>query len=104
MGSAASLPRGVRRGGPRRGRGCGLAQGYAVYVSNEKDNTITVLDSEKLAVTATWKVGRRPRGITTSLDGKWLYVCASDDHRIDVIDTATGKTVRSLKSGPDPEL
>uniref|UniRef100_UPI0013D6F1E8 beta-propeller fold lactonase family protein n=1 Tax=Enterobacter hormaechei TaxID=158836 RepID=UPI0013D6F1E8 len=55
------------------------------------------------AVTATWKVGRRPRGITVSKDGKELYVCASDDDRIDVLDTATGKILRSLRSVPDPE-
>ena len=42
--------------------------------------------------------------ITISPDGKWLYVCASDDNRVEVIDTATRKVVRSLKSGPDPEL
>ena len=52
---------------------------------------------------ATWKVGRRPRGITLSKDGKELFVCASDDDRIDVLDTSNGKVVRSLRSGPDPE-
>lgn len=82
----------------------GSAEAYTIYVSNEKDNTISVLDSEKLEVVATWKVGRRPRGITLSHDGKWLYVCASDDNRVDVVDTETGKVVRNLRSGPDPEL
>jgi PQQ-dependent catabolism-associated beta-propeller protein len=80
------------------------ADAYPIYVSNEKDNTISVIDSNKLAVVATWKVGRRPRGITLSLDGKWLYVCASDDNRVDVVDTSTGKVMRNLRSGPDPEL
>ncbi len=80
------------------------AGAYTIYVSNEKDNTVSVIDSDKLAVVATWKVGRRPRGVTLSLDGKWLYVCASDDNRVDVVDTATGKVVRNLRSGPDPEL
>jgi YVTN family beta-propeller protein len=84
--------------------GAADADAYTIYVSNEKDNTVSVIDSDKLAVVATWKVGRRPRGITLSLDGKWLYVCASDDNRIDVVDTATGKVVRDLRSGPDPEL
>jgi PQQ-dependent catabolism-associated beta-propeller protein len=80
------------------------AESYPIYVSNEKDNTITVLDSATMNVTATWKVGRRPRGVTISNDGKWLYVCASDDSRVDVVDTSNGRVVRSLKSGPDPEL
>ena len=43
------------------------AHAYKVYISNEKDNSISVIDSEKLEVVATWKVGRRPRGITCLL-------------------------------------
>jgi YVTN family beta-propeller protein len=81
----------------------GPAQAYTVYVTNEKGNSVSVIDTETMAVTGTWKVGRRPRGVTTSKDGKELFVCASDDDRIDVLDTATGKVVRSLRSGPDPE-
>ncbi len=82
----------------------GPAKAFAVYVSNEKDNSISVIDSKTLEVKQTVKIGRRPRGITISPDGKTLYVCASDDNRVEVIDTATMKVVRSLKSGPDPEL
>ena len=82
----------------------GPAQAYTVYVSNEKDDTITVIDSKSLQVTRTVKVGRRPRGVILSKDGKFLYVCASDDNGIEVIDVATLKVVRTLKSGPDPEL
>ena len=55
------------------------ADAYTVYVSNEKDNTVSVIDADTMAVTATWKVGRRPRGITISNDGKWLFICASAD-------------------------
>ena len=40
----------------------GPAQAYTVYVSNEKDDTISVIDSKSLQVTRTVKVGRRPRG------------------------------------------
>ncbi len=45
------------------------ASAYLVYVSNEKDNTIGVIDSGKLQVVKTFKVGRRPRGITMTKDG-----------------------------------
>ena len=63
----------------------GLTEGaaaYTVYVSNEKANTVSVIDTDTMAVTATWKVGRRPRGITVRPDGKEVFVCASDDDRI----------------------
>ena len=72
------------------------------YVSNEKDNTITVIDGATLQATATVPVGQRPRGIVLSKDMKSLFICASDDDRIEVLDLATLKVTRHLPSGPDP--
>ena len=80
------------------------AAAQTVYVSNEKDNTISVIDAAELEVKATMPVGQRPRGIGLSPDGKRLYVCASDDDKIEVVDTATQEIIGSLPSGPDPEL
>ena len=80
------------------------ASAYMVYVSNEKDNTVTVVDSTTMEVVKTINVGQRPRGITISHDGKFIYLCASDDDTIEIIDTATHEIVGSLPSGPDPEL
>ena len=39
------------------------AAAYRMFVSNEKENTISVIDSEKLEVIHTIKTGNRPRGI-----------------------------------------
>jgi PQQ-dependent catabolism-associated beta-propeller protein len=75
-----------------------------VYVSNEQDNTISVIDGGTLAVTATIPVGRRPRGIALSPDKSQLYVAVGDDNRIDVVDLASRKVVDALPSGEDPEL
>ncbi len=41
-----------------------------VYVSNEKDNTVSVVDSTTMEVVKTINVGQRPRGITISHDGE----------------------------------
>ncbi len=79
------------------------AQAHDVYVSNEKDNTISVFDSNTLEVTKTIPVGKRPRGITFSKDFKTLYVCASDSNAIQELDVATGKVIDELPSGEDPE-
>ena len=46
------------------------AGAYQIYVTNEKSNNVSVIDSEKLAVVKTVKVGRRPRGVLVSPDGK----------------------------------
>ena len=39
-----------------------------VFVSNEKDNTISVIDSKTDEVVKTYDVGQRPRGITLTSD------------------------------------
>ncbi len=77
---------------------------YTVYVSNEKDNTISVIDGNTLELVETISVGERPRGIVLSKDGRYLYICASDDDRIEVLDLPSRQIVYNLPSGPDPEL
>lgn len=61
------------------------ASAYTVYVTNEKDNTVSIIDSTKLEVIKTVKVGQRPRGVILSKDAKWLLICASDDNHIQVL-------------------
>jgi YVTN family beta-propeller protein len=80
------------------------AEAYKVFVSNEKGNSVSVLDSDMMEVVKTIKTGQRPRGIAISNDGKFIFVCASDDDTIQIIDTATFEIVGTLPSGPDPEL
>ena len=80
------------------------ALAFIAYVSNEKSNTVSVIDTDKWAVTKTIKVGQRPRGIEFTRDGKFVLVAVGDDDKIEVIDAATQQVVDSLPSGPDPEL
>src|SRR6266404_3939727 len=56
-----------------------------IFVSNEKDNTIAVLDGKTLSLVKTVAVGARPRGIVLSNDGNALYICASDADHIEVL-------------------
>ena len=80
------------------------ASAETIYVSNEQDNTISVIDGQSLSLAATIPVGRRPRGIGLSADRQKLYVAVGDDNRIDVVDLKTQKVESSLPSGEDPEL
>jgi PQQ-dependent catabolism-associated beta-propeller protein len=80
------------------------AHAYRAYVSNEKGNSITIIDTDKLEAVQTVKVGRRPRGIELSKDGSELFICAGDDDAIQVLDTKTLQITGKLPSGPDPEL
>src|SRR5262245_18446274 len=80
------------------------ANAYTVYVTNEKDNTVSIIDSTTLEVTKTVKVGQRPRGVLLSKDHRWLLICASDDNIVQVYDARTLQFVKGLPSGQDPEL
>src|SRR6185436_5854500 len=80
------------------------ANAFLAYVSNEKSNTVSIIDIDKLAVIKTIKVGQRPRGIELSKDGKFILVAVGDDDTIQVIDTNSHEIVATLTSGPDPEL
>ena len=74
------------------------------YITNEKDNTLSVIDINKRKVVKTIDIGQRPRGITMTKDGKLVLICASDDDRVEVRDAETLKLKYHLPSGPDPEL
>ena len=77
-----------------------VAAAHEVYVSNEKDNTVSVIDSRTLAVTRTIPVGKRPRGIAFSADFKHLFVCASDSDAVAWVtpDEAQGYKALALRA------
>jgi YVTN family beta-propeller protein len=100
------------------------AQAGRAYVTNEDGESVSVLDTDKAEVVATVNVGKRPRGLKLSHDGKELYVAVSglpkcppsvpdeecaklkrdvNADGIAVIDTTTLKLSKLLKSGSDPE-
>src|SRR5664279_3144522 len=71
------------------------ALAFRAYVSNEKGNSVSVIE--------TVKTGQRPRGIEVSRDGKFVYVAVGDDDTVQIIDTKSLSIVGELPSGPDPE-
>jgi YVTN family beta-propeller protein len=50
---------------------------YRVYVTNEASGDLSVIDSARHEVIATVKLGKRPRGIHASPDGRTIYVALS---------------------------
>src|ERR1700710_951064 len=76
---------------------------FLAYVSNEKGNSISVVDTDKMETVATIKTGQRPRGIEVTRDGKFVIVALGDDDKIQVFDTKTRDDAGDLPSGPDPE-
>src|SRR5919106_5060548 len=76
---------------------------HRIFVTNENDNTVSVIDSRSNQVEATVPVGKRPRGIGFSPDRAHVYVALGDDNAIGVIDTRTLQVVKTIPSGSDPE-
>lgn len=74
-----------------------------VWISNERDNTISIIDVATLEVKETIAVGKRPRGIIFSQDYSVVYLCASDDDTIQVIDPNSYEILHTLPSGENPE-
>src|ERR1700732_3811145 len=93
-----------------------------IYVSNEDSGEITVVEPPTGQILRRIHVGKRPRGIKLTLDGKLLYVALSGSpgaspgvdestlpspdrtaDGIGVVDVATFKLLRTLPSGQDPE-
>jgi len=100
------------------------AHAERAYSSNEDDGTVTVIDADRGAAIATVAVGKRPRGLALSPDGKLLYVAVSGlpkcpppmtdadcaklerDRAADgiaVLDTATLTRTRTITGVSDPE-
>ncbi|HVW25883.1 MAG TPA: beta-propeller fold lactonase family protein [Polyangiaceae bacterium] len=93
-----------------------------VYVSTEEGNEVVSVDPVHAMVMAHIPVGKRPRAIKLSPDGKLLYVALSGSPRagpgvdesklppadrkadgIGVVDLKESRLVRTLPSGADPE-
>ena len=53
------------------------AQGPRLFVSNEIDGTVSVIDTAVRQLIYTVPVGKRPRGIRVSPDGRTVYVALS---------------------------
>jgi PQQ-dependent catabolism-associated beta-propeller protein len=81
--------------------GAAAAQGTA-YVSSEKDDALTMIDTQTLAVKGTVPTCKRGRHIQRLPDGKLMVAC-TDSNAADVIDPATGKPVRRVPLGAEPE-
>lgn len=96
--------------------------GYNVYVTNERADSVSVIDGATGQVTSTLAVGKRPRGLAVSADNKSLYVAVSgspiagpgvDESKLPppdknadgivVVDLRSGKVVTTVRGVSDPE-
>src|SRR3990172_10426637 len=79
------------------------AAGPMAYVTNEKSDDVTVIDTASNSVIRTIRVGKRPRGIEISPDGRRVYVSNGNSDSVSVVDAEVGKEVEAWPAGVDPE-
>ncbi|MEO0973955.1 MAG: PQQ-dependent catabolism-associated beta-propeller protein [Pseudomonadota bacterium] len=84
------------------GGALGHAEGR-IYVTNEHDGTLSIIDATTYEVLDTTPVGEQPRGVGLSPDGKELYIALGRGDAIAVVDPSSGKVIRHLDGGEDPE-
>jgi YVTN family beta-propeller protein len=77
LGTAAWIPLIALAGAAAQAEAQAQAASYEIFVSNEKSGDVTVINGGDFSVMATVPVGKRPRGIHASPDGKTIYVALS---------------------------
>jgi YVTN family beta-propeller protein len=102
--------------------GLSPAAPYGIYISDEVSGDVTIIDPTTFTVVTSVHLGKRPRGIHASPDGRTIYVALSgsppegpdvDESKlpppdksadgIGVFDVAQNKLVRVMQAGSDPE-
>jgi YVTN family beta-propeller protein len=75
------------------------ADGAHVYVANSWDDTVSVIDAQKLENVSTLKTGFEPISAVADKKGEVLYVANRLSSDISVIDLHTGKEIKRLEAG-----
>src|SRR2546427_8217414 len=73
-----------------------------VFVTNEKSDDVTVIDAVTRAVVGTIRVGKRPRGVAVSPDGRRGYVTNGNSDTLSVIDAKTLAGLSTVPAGLGP--
>ena len=85
---------------PARAAAAGTAG--RVYVSNQGDGTVSVIDPTTNFVVATINVGGTPYGVTVRPGGTQVWVANYSGQRVDVIDVSTNTVVTSAGIAGNP--
>src|SRR5437588_6434191 len=71
-----------------------------IYVTNQLDNTLSVIDGSTYKVVATVPVGAFPAGVVVSPDGRHAYIAQGGDNAVAVFDTSTNTIAKNVSLAP----
>src|SRR5262245_20698572 len=84
---------------------CAAVPGHAAtkaYVGNFKDNSVSVIDTASGSVVATIPVAAGPHGMTSTPDGRTVYVSGDASSDVTIIDAAADRPVGKIDVGKSP--
>src|ERR1700712_605150 len=73
---------------------------HLIYVTNQLDNTLSVIDGSTYHVVATVPVGAFPAGVVVSPDGRHAYIAQGGDNAVAVFDTSTNTIAKNVSLAP----
>ena len=71
-----------------------------IYVTNQLDNTLSVIDGSAYKVVATVPAGAFPAGVAASPDGRHAYIAQGGDDAVAVFDTSTNTITKIVSLAP----
>ena len=70
-----------------------------LFVSNQEDSSVSVIDTAELKEIALIPVGDHPEGISTHPDDRQVYVANWFDGTVTIIDAKSLKVTNTIKTG-----
>jgi YVTN family beta-propeller protein len=87
-----------------RGESPAPEEARTVYVVNEGDDTVSVIDGISRSVIATIPVGKSPHYIVLDPSGKYAYVTNGESNSVTILDTTTNRVISTIEGvGGDPQ-
>lgn len=76
--------------------------GKYALVTNNEDNTVSVIDAKDYSIIQTIPTGKGPHGFRISNDSKFAYVANMGEDSVSVLDLQSFKEVEKILVGPTP--
>jgi YVTN family beta-propeller protein len=70
-----------------------------LYVTNQEDSTLSVIDTQNPLLQTTIDVGSTPEGVDITADGQYVFVVNWGENNVSVINTSTLMIEQTIDTG-----